>query len=281
MKFKAVFSAVFLAALVTGGAFAQSAKLEPRPLLQQCEALLDAPTLSEKLKAELAQLKSGDAKARQAAVQQLGQSCQAQLVEPLIELLRAEDMNVRIAAIETLGLLGAKDAVDWMAELTGDPAWQVRLALVQSLSSFKTFKAKNTVLNGIVNPNDVVVSEDDDMRVRCIGILTLNQLRDVQFSRKGVQFMYGFLRSNRLNIRTLAEETMRALKETRNGPAELVGILKQHNMPEMRRWAAFWLGELHIERGREALTEAAANDSAPAVKHVAAEALAKLNAAQH
>ncbi len=249
-------------------------KLAPLPLYEQCASLTEEP--SETLQRDLAALKGSDATARAAAVKQLSQACRQQAVEPLLDLLRSEDTQTRIAAIETLGRLGSKEAVEPLRELTGDPDWRVRLALVPALASFKTFQAKNAVLNSIVIPADVDVSDEQDMRVRCIGILTLNQLTDVTFSRKGVQFLTNVLRSNRLNIRALAEETMYALKDTRNGPSELIGILKQHNMPEMRRWACEWLGKLGIERARPALEEAAANDVNAAVKYAAAEALAKL-----
>jgi HEAT repeat protein len=206
----------------------------------------------------------------------LSGACRQQTVEPLLELLRSADVSLRLAAIETLGRLGSKEAVEPLRELTGDKDWRVRLALVPALASFKVFQAKNAVLNSIVNPLDAEITDEQDMRVRCIAILTLNQLTDVTFSRKGVQFMTVFLRSNRLPIRALAEETMYALKNTRNGTSELIGILKQHNMPEMRRWACEWLGKLGIERARPALEEAAANDANAAVKHAAAEALAQL-----
>ena len=99
---------------------------------------------------------------------------------------------------------------------------------------------------------------------------------DVTFSRKSVQLMTLLLHSNRLNIRQMAEQTMYALKDTRNGVNELVGILKQHNMPEMRRWACEWLGKLGAERARPTLEEVAANDASPVVKNAAADALAKL-----
>jgi len=275
----AVLGYVLLVGFLSSHPALAQAKLEPQPLIEQCSALSDKPGGNESLQQQLAKLKSTDANLRQAAIQQFGKACQSQAVEPLIDLLKDADPLVRGAAVEVLGQLGAKDAVEPLAELTADPDWRVRLALVRALSSFKTFRAKNAVLNNIVNANDVVITDEDDLRVRFVGILTLNQLSDVQFSRKAVQFMYHFLRHNNLKFRQLAEQTMWALKDTRNGPAELTGILKQHHMPEMRRWAAYWLGELHIERGRAALEETAASDTAPAVKYAAAEALTKLNSA--
>jgi HEAT repeat protein len=253
---------------------AQPAALKSLPLYEQCASLTDAP--SETLKRDLAALKSPDTTARAEAIKQISKACRQQAVEPLMDLLRTEDVPTRIAAIETLGRLGAPDSVESLRDLTGDPDWRVRLALVPALASFKAFQARNAVLNSIFNPTGVEVRDENDMRVRCIAALTLNQMTDVTFSRKSVQMMTIFLRSNHLNIRQMAEQTMYALKDTRNGVNELIGILKQHNTPEMRRWACEWLGKLGVERARPALEEAAANDKNPAVKNAAAEALAKL-----
>lgn len=253
---------------------AQQAKLAPLSLYKQCARLTNGP--SESLKRELSALKSADGVVRAAAVKHLSQACHQQAVEPLLDLLRSEDAPTRIAAIETLGHLGAPDSVDPLRELTGDPDWRVRLALIPALASFKAFQARNAVLNGIFNPTGVDVSDEDDMRVRCVAALTLNQMPDVTFSRKSVQLMTLLLHSNRLNIRQMAEQTMYSLKDTRNGVNELVGILKQHNMPEMRRWACEWLGKLGAERARPTLEEVAANDASPVVKNAAADALAKL-----
>lgn len=268
---------LLLSLCLSVAARAQS-KLAPLPFYEQCASLREGA--SETLQRELAALKSADAAARAEAVKQLSKACRQQAVEPLIGLLRSEDAQVRLAAIQTLGQLGSKEAVEPLRELTGDPDWRVRLALVPALGSFKVFQAKNAVLNSIFNPNGVEVTDEDDMRVRCIAALTLNQMTDVTFSRKSMQMMSFLLRSSQSNIRQLAEQTMYALKDTRNGPSELIGILKQQNMPEMRRWACEWLGKLGIERARPALEEAAAHDAHPAVKNAAAEALAKLKGAR-
>lgn len=256
---------------------AQTATLKPAPLYEQCAKLTEGP--SETLQRDLAALKSPDVAIRAEAIKQLSKACRQSAVEPLLDLLRSEDAPTRIAAIETLGRLGSPEAVEPLRELTGDPDWRVRLALVPALASFKAFQARNAVLNSIFNPTGVEVSDADDMRVRCVAALTLNQMTDVTFSRKSVQMMTLLLRSNHLNIRQMAEQTMYALKDTRNGVNELIGILKQHNTPEMRRWACEWLGKLGVERARPTLEEAAANDKNPAVKNAAAEALAKLQRA--
>ena len=263
--------------LCAAGVNAQTAAIKPLPLYEQCANL--APGASETLKRDLAALKSPDAAARAEAVKQLSKACRQQTIEPLLDLLRSEDAPTRIAAIETLGRLGSPDAVEPLRDLTGDPDWRVRLALVPALASFKSFQARNAVLNAIFMPTGVDVSDEDDMRVRCIAALTLNQMRDVTFSRKSVQGMTYLLNNKRPNIRQMAEQTMYALKDTRNGVNELIGILKQQNMPEMRRWACEWLGKLGVERARPTLEEAAANDKSPAVKNAAAEALAKLQRA--
>jgi HEAT repeat protein len=253
---------------------AQTMALKPLPLYEQCASLTEGA--NEALKRDLAALKSADAIVRAEAVRQLSKACRQQAVEPLVDLLRSESVEARLAAIETLGRLGAPDSVESLRDLTGDPDWRVRLALVPALASFKAFQARNAVLNAIFMPTGVDVSDEDDMRVRCIAMLTLNQMTDVTFSRKSVQGMTYLLNSKRPNIRQMAEQTMYALKDTRNGVNELIGILKQHNTPEMRRWACEWLGKLGIERARPTLEDAAANDKNPAVKNAAVEALAKL-----
>lgn len=272
-----MFVACALALLAAAGVRAQLPAIKPLPLYEQCTSLTAGP--SETLKRDLAALKNPDAAARAEAVKQISNSCRQQAVEPLLDLLRSEAVPTRLAAIETLGHLGAPDAIEPLRELTGDPDWRVRLALVPALASFNAFQARNAVLNSIFNPTDVEVSDEADMRVRCIALLTLNQMKDVTFSRKSVQMMTLLLRSNRLNIRQMAEQTMYALKDTRNGVNELIGILKQHNMPEMRRWACEWLGKLGVERARPTLEEAAANDGNAAVKNAATDALAKLQRA--
>src|SRR5262249_23771823 len=105
------------------------------------------------------------------------------------------------------------------------------------------------------------------------GILMINQLRDVRFSRKAIGFLFLFLDSKNQTLRRIAEETAMKLKDTRNGYHELIGILKQHNYPDFRRKSAYWLGKFNLEEARPALAEASVADRDPSVQRVAKEAL--------
>lgn len=258
------------------GSLAQTQTVQPQPIYDQCAALTTGTAADDEVARAVHALKEKDAKARLQAAEKLGQSCDKRAVEPLIDLLKDSDPLTRAAAIEALGKLGDKGSVTPLIELIYDQDWRVRLALVSALASFKTFEARNTVVNGIANPSDKDIQDVDDMRVRCAAILTANQLKDVSHSRKSILFLYNFLNSSHAPIRQLAEQTMYALKQTRNGPTELIAIFKQNQNPELRRWSALWIGKLGIENGREVLQEAAANDRDPSVKQAANEALAML-----
>lgn len=256
----------------------QAQPIKPQPIHEQCPALTAGKAADDAVTRAMASLKGKDTKARTEAAQQLGQSCDSRAVDPLIESLRDEDPLIRIAAVEALGKLGDPVSVDDLIELIFDSDWRVRMALIGTMASFKTFKARNTVLNGIANPNGADITDENDMRVRCAAILTVNQLRDVQYSRKAILFLHFFLESKHENIRRMAEQTMYELKNTRNGATELFALLKQYNFFQIRRWAAYWIGRLGIESGREVLQNAAANDPDPSVQRVAADALKQLPA---
>ncbi len=267
-----------LAFALSVAAFAQTqpAPVKPQPIYEQCQPLTAGKAADDAVARAIAQLKSKDAKARAQAAQQLSKPCDSRAVEPLIDLLKDEDPLVRIAAVEALGKLGDLTSVDFLIELIFDKDWRVRMALISTMASFKTFKARNTVLNGIANPSGADITDEDDMRVRCSAILTVNQLKDVQYSRKAILFLYLFLESKHEPIRRLAEQTMYELKNTRNCATEMFALLKQHNFFEIRRWAAYWIGKLGIENGREVLQNASANDSDPRVRQAAADALKQL-----
>jgi HEAT repeat protein len=255
----------------------QGPAVKSQPTYEQCKTL--AAGTDAAIAKSIASLKDKDAQIRAQSALQIGKSCDARAVDPLIDLLKDAEPPVRIAAVEALGRLGSPDSAEDLINTIGDPDWRVRLALVGALASFKTFRARNMVLNGIANPSEADISNPDDMRVRCAAILTCNQLADVSFSRKAVLFLYNFLQSKHEPIRELARQTMFELKNTRNGPSEFAGILKQSNDPVLRRWAAEWMGRIGLEYGRTALEEAAANDADPAVKRMAAESLKALNSA--
>jgi HEAT repeat protein len=250
--------------------------LKPQPFYEQCQSLAAGKSGDDAVAQAIAALKGKEAKTRIQAAQQLGKSCDSRAVEPLLDLLKDEDPLVRIAATQALGKLGDTESVEPMVELVIDKDWRVRFALISTMASFKTFRARNTVLNGIANPSGVDVTDENDMRVRCAAILTVNQLKDVQYSRKAILFLYSFLESKHEHIRKLAEQTLFELKNTRNFPSEMNALLKQHANFEMRRWAAYWMGRLGLESGREALENAAANDPDARVKLAASEALKQL-----
>ncbi|MGE0129552.1 MAG: HEAT repeat domain-containing protein [Blastocatellales bacterium] len=252
-----------------------------QPIYDQCASLAkdqaNGSSANDEVAKAIAALKEKDPNARAQAAARLGKSCDARAVEPLIDLLKDEDLMARIAAVEALGKLGDNNAVEPLIELVlSDKDWRVRMALISSLASFKTFHARNSVLNGIANPSDVDVSDVNDMLVRCAAILTCNQLRNVQFSRKAILFLYNFLNSKHAPIRQMAEQTLHELKNTRNASAEFRAILKNDRNPELRRWAAQWMGKIGFENAGEALAEASANDPDHRVKRAAADALAAL-----
>jgi HEAT repeat protein len=263
---------------VFSGAIAQTGlpDIRPLPIYTQCASLANGTAAEAAISKHLTELKSSDIKARADAALALGTSCDARAVDPLLSLLSDTEPSVRAAAVEALGRLGAPETGEDLINLLQDPDWRVRMALISSLASFKTFRVRNMVLNGIANPSGADITDPYDMRVRCIAILTCNQMQDVSFSRKAVLFLHDFLKSRHEPIRKMAEQTMYALKDTRNGPSEFVGILKQSHDPAIRRWAAEWIGKIGIEKGRTVLAEIAANDADPAVKRAAADSLAKL-----
>ena len=272
-----VFVCVFISASLVR---AQQAKLQPQPFYDQCRSLVSGTSSDDATSRAITSLKDQDPKVRIPAAQVLSQSCDKRAIEPLTDLLQDQDPMVRIAAVEALGKLGDPESVRSMSEIITDKDWGVRMALVRSLGSFKMSLARGLVLNGIANPSGAEITDPDDMRVRCTAILTVNQFTDVVYSRKAVFFLYTFLRSKYEPIRRLAEETMFALKDTRNGPTEFIAILKQNDNPELRRWAAYWIGRAGIEKGREALTEAATKDRDEIVKKAAVEAIKALDNAK-
>ncbi len=273
-------SLIFICALC-GAARAQTpAPLKPQPIYEQCQSLAAGKAADDAVALAISALKGKDAKARIQATQQLSKACDSRAVDPLLDALKDDDPLLRIAAVEALGKLGDPASVDFLIEVIFDQDWRVRMALISAMASFKTFKARNTVLNGIANPSGAEITDENDMRVRCAAILTVNQLRDVQYSRKAILFLYGFLESKHEPIRKLAEQTMSELKHTRNFAPEMFALIKQHNFFEIRRWAAYWLGRLGIEEGREVLQNAATSDSDPRVRQAAADALKQLPAAK-
>lgn len=239
------------------------------PLYEQCASL----QTSEAATAAIAALKDKDSQKRIKAAETLAKSCDSRATAELLAAIKDEAVSVRVAAIEALGKLGDREAIDPLIELIEGADWQMRMALVRTLASFQVYRSNNAVLNSLTNLGDKKITEENDLRVRCQGILTVNQLRDVRFSRKAISFLFTFQDHEKPDFRRIAEETGLELRNTRNGYHELAAILKQHNIPDFRRKAAYWLGKFSTDEARAALEDAAANDKDPGVVRAAKDAL--------
>jgi HEAT repeat protein len=190
-----------------------------------------------------------------------------------VAALKDSEAAVRVAAVESLGQLGDRGSIDPLIESLQDEDWRVRAALGRTLASFQVYASNNATLNTLANPADGKVTEEGDLRARCTGILMVNQLRDVRFSRKAIGFLFIFLDHDNPALRRIAEETAMELKKTRNGYHELIAILKQHNYPDFRRKAAYWLGKFNLDAARPALELASIADRDSSVQQAAKEAL--------
>jgi HEAT repeat protein len=256
------------------GSTSSSKPVRALPLYEQCPSLVDN---SEASTTAIAALKDKDAPKRIRATETLAKSCDSRATKPLLAVVRDDaEVAVRVAAVEALGQLGDQEAIDPLIEAVEGADSQVRLAMTRTLASFQVYRANNATLNVLTNPGDKKIIEEGDLRVRCQGILEVNQMRDVRFSRKAIGFLFLFLDHENPEFRRIARETAMALKDTRNGFHELVGILKQHNFPDFRLKAAHWLGKFNIEEARPALEEAAASDRDSNVKQAAQDALAAM-----
>ena len=255
--------------------FAQYSKTPA--LYEQCEGVAENANNTAPIAKATTALKSAEAKKRIEAVQALAKTCDTRATDTLLSALRDEDATVRVAAAEALGRLGNRDAIEPMIEvLLADKDWRVRATLGLALGSFNVHAARNATLNVLVNTGNEKVTDEGDMRARCFGILVVNQMRDVRFSRKAVSFLFEFLDYDNPKLRQVAEATAVELQHTRNGKHELVGILQQHNFPEYRRKAAYWLGEWNATEARAALEQTALGDRDSSVQQMAKAALAKL-----
>ena len=93
-------------------------------------------------------------------------------------------------------------------------------------------------------------------------------------------FLFTLSVSENAATQKIAIEAIRESVKTKNGPHELTGILKQANNPDYRSKAAYWIGELKVEAGRDLLLEVAESDKVVGVRVEAATALKKLGAAK-
>jgi HEAT repeat protein len=249
------------------------ASVRALPLYDACAALQSSKA---DVPGQILALKDKDARKRVEAAESLARSCDARAVEPLLAALKDDDAMIRAAAVAALGQLGDRAAIEPLIEMAAEEDERVRAALVRTLASFQVYQASNAALNVFTNPGEKRVTDAGDLRARCLGILAVNQLRDVRFSRKAIGFLFVFLDSPDPALRRIAQETALELKNTRNGYHELIGILKQHNYPDFRRKAAYWLGQFKLESARDALAEAALGDRDPGVQKAAKDALEEM-----
>lgn len=257
------------------GAAAQS--LAPLPLLEQCAERRADGDISA-LVSELGNRSAGEA-ARVATIGKLGQSCAAGAVGEAQGLLGDPAPAVRAAAIEALGRLGDPESIDPLIDQIGQIGVgppEVGVALVRSLISFKSNKARSAVVNGIIHPLNRPVVGEGDMRIRAIALLTLNELPNTAYNRKSIGFLFEIQQSKDPAVVKIAEEALGLLPKTRNGAREMVGIIRNNNIPSIRTWMCQWIGKLGIEEGRESLTEIAASDPNQQTRAAAAEALKRL-----
>lgn len=248
-----------------------AAPIRAPQLYAQCATLQN----SEASSAHITALKDSNPQQRINAAMLLAKSCDARATEPLLAAFRDEDVAVRVAAVEALGQLGDHAAIEVLCEEADQHDWRVRAALARTLASFQVYRSSNVTLNALANPGGKKITDEGDLRARCLAILAVNQLRDVRFSRKAIGFLFVFQDHPQPALRQLAEATALELQNTRNGFHELAGILKQSNFPDFRRKAAHWLGKFDTAEARAVLTEIATADRDPSVQKTAQEALKK------
>ena len=272
-----VFWALGVSAMANGqaktGSLADLGQIRALPLYEQCAAL---QSNNAAVPAALAELKDKDPQKRSQAANALAKSCDTRATEALLAALKDEEVSVRVAVVSALGQLGDRSAIEPLIEATSDDSWQVRAALARTLASFQVYASNNATLNALANPGEKKITEEGDLRARCLAILAVNQLRDVRFSRKAIGFAFVFQELPEQKLRSIVTETLLALRNTRNGYHELAGILKQSNFPDFRRKAAYWLGKFETDAARTVLAEVAAADRDATVQRAAQEALAAM-----
>ena len=275
MKYLFTILLALLGFLVPAIAQPEKYTLKVRPILPTCSPLVDNPDATISKLAEVLSKAPSEDKIRIART--LGDSCNKNATAHLLDLIADKDPEVRIAAVEALGKLGDPEAVEPLNNLSADPDWRVRFVTGSELCRFSKYRASYGALNYFASSMvDADNPSEGAMLARLQTVLTVNQLLDSSYSRKTLRFMYAYLDLKDPKYRKMAEDTMRLLKDSKNFSIEMVGEMKQALNPNFRKVSAYWLGELQIERGRDVLANAAANDPDPEVKRIAAEALKKL-----
>ena len=258
------------------GANDEKYALKVRPVPSQCEALREGDNaLVNQASKELA---TANAAGKIRLLGELGKSCHKKSTEAIGLMLQDKDPLVRQAAVEALGHLGDSESIESLLEILPDPDWRVRFSLGVALCSFQKQVTSAKALNGLTLVAPEAPLTEGDLRARLHTIIQINQLRDSSFSRKPFNYLFSMMDNENERFRVLVGETMQALKETKHAQYELIGILKQNLNPTFRRKAAYWLGQLKLEKGRWQLKEAAEDDADESVRKAAAEALKLLGA---
>ena len=279
-------SHVGLAILIThlswilGGACSLSAQLatDPTPIPKQC-AMLSTGNPDDTIARDLASLAGPQPEAKtEEALRRLGGTCDTRAVQAMIARLGDESLPIRLAAIDGLGRLGGQESADALVELLwSDPGPQIRLALIPAMIAFPSRKLWGLVRDLIAVNNTEKTDTPEKAHVKGVAMLTLNQLTDTSHNRKAILAQFDLENSEIPAIQPTVAASMRGLTKTRNGVRELIGILKVHNTPLVRKWAATWLGKLRAEEARETLQNTAVNDLNSEVRAAAGAALRELN----
>ncbi|MFZ4627757.1 MAG: HEAT repeat domain-containing protein [Blastocatellia bacterium] len=251
--------------------------IAPVAIPKQCESLTTGSP-EDAIAHDLASLALPQSEAKtEETLRQLAGSCDTRAVMALIARLGASSLSTRLAAIDGLGRLGGQESAEALLEQLSDPTPQIRLALIPAMVAFPESRMRINVLNLIARGNPQEIETPEKAALTGVAMLTLNQLIDTSFNRKAILFQFELEQAGIPAIQPTVASSMSGLTKTRNGVRELIGILKKHNAPVIRVWAATWLGKLRVEEAREALQNTAANDQNSGVKDAAAAALRELD----
>ena len=268
---KSIWLGIVLMTILNRG-FAQ--EIAPLPLLDQCQVRQSNPQTAA-LVSQLGKSVGDEARLVE-LIDQLGKTCDASAVDPLVGMLSSQSTKVRIAAIEALGRSADQEAIDPLINILLVENDEVRLTIVRSMLSLQFQKARAAALNMFTHPLSNPVKGEADMRVRACAILTFNQLNNTMYNQKAIGFLHTFMQSSNPEIVRIATETLTKLPQTRNGAREMIGIIKNNNIPMIRIWMCEWLGKLKIVEARAALEEIAASDPNQTARATAAEALKRI-----
>ena len=264
---------------IVGGASSVSAQSPtvPMPIPQQCGSLTTG-TADDAITRDLASLNLPQPEAKvEETLRRLAETCDSRAVGVMISRLGAASKAIRLAAIAGLGRLGGSESAEALVKLLSDPTVEIRLALIPALVAFHHQEVRMQVMNSIARGNPTEIDTPEKAHVTGVAMLTLSQLVDTSYNRKAILFQFDLEKEGIPAIQPTVASTMRGLAHTRNGVRELIGVLKKHNAPIIRQWAAEWLGRLRAEEAREALQITAASDPNPGVKAAAEAALQELD----